>query len=485
MLFNSTAFVVFFFPIVTTIYFLLRHQYRWAWLVLASCYFYMAFVPKYILILFFLILVDYFAGLLIEKSQGTKRKTYLIASLVANLSILGFYKYFNFVNTNVHWLADAFGWKYSIPNLSIILPIGLSFHTFQSMSYTIEVYLGNYKAERHLGIYALYVLFYPQLVAGPIERPQNLLHQFREKHSFDFERVVDGLKLMIAGFIKKVIIADRLAYAVDPVFEHPAHFTGTSLWIAAYFFAFQIYCDFSAYTDIARGAARVMGFELMENFNQPYFARSIPDYWRRWHISLFSWFRDYLYTPIALSGNKSMAKIYLALFIVFLVSGVWHGAGWTFIVWGALHGIYQVCSLFTLKYRKRLAKKMNLARFPRLHAAWGIFITFHLVTFALIFFRAEKISDAWYIITHLFQGVNLHGPWESYGILTIGFAEFLMSISFIGALLWLDRLSQTRPISVRIANQPIWLRWSLYYLAVLAIFFLAKNRTQEFIYFQF
>ncbi|OFZ56311.1 MAG: alginate O-acetyltransferase, partial [Bacteroidetes bacterium RIFCSPHIGHO2_02_FULL_44_7] len=319
MLFNSLQFLIFF-PTVTTLYFILPHRFRWFLLLIASCIFYMAFIPAYILILLVTIVVDYIAGILIEKSQGKKRKLYLLISIVANIGFLAFFKYYNFASTNLTELAQFLHWNYSVPVLSIILPIGLSFHTFQAMSYTIEVYRGKQVAERHFGIYALYVLFYPQLVAGPIERPQNLLHQFREEHSFDYRRVTDGLKLMLWGLFKKVVIADRAAVFVDTVFNSPGDFQGVSFIIAAALFSFQIYCDFSGYSDIAIGAAQVMGFKLMDNFNRPYFSKSIAEFWKRWHISLSTWFKDYLYIP--LGGNRvGKPRWYFNLFFVFLLSG--------------------------------------------------------------------------------------------------------------------------------------------------------------------
>jgi alginate O-acetyltransferase complex protein AlgI len=285
MLFNSLQFY-FFFPIVTLTYFLIPHRFRWAWLLLSSCYFYMVFIPAYILILCFTIIVDYISGLLIEKTEGKRRKFFLLVSLVANVGALFFFKYINSLSAHLGALASWLHWNYPIQVLNIILPIGLSFHTFQSMAYTIEVYRGNQKAERHFGILALYVLFYPQLVAGPIERPQNMLHQFHEEHSFDYARVTSGLRLMLWGFFKKMVIADRLAYLANPVFNHPRDYPGPMLLLATLAFTYQIYCDFSGYTDIAIGAARVMGFTFMKNFDCPYCARSMSEFWRRWHISL-------------------------------------------------------------------------------------------------------------------------------------------------------------------------------------------------------
>ena len=321
MLFNSFEFALFF-PIVTILYFLLPHKHRWWLLLAASAYFYMVFVPSYILILGVTIVVDYFAGILIEREQSPKRKKYfLLASLIANIGFLAFFKYFNFLNTNIDALANLIGWNYSLPNLEIILPIGLSFHTFQAMSYTIEVFRGNQKVERHFGIYALYVMFYPQLVAGPIERPQNMLHQFHEEHSFDYQRVTDGLKLMTWGLFKKVVIADRLAPLVSEYYNNPQGFSGPELALGTVLFAVQIYGDFSGYSDIAIGAAQVMGFKLMTNFKRPYWALSISEFWKRWHISLSTWFRDYLYIP--LGGNRvPFWRWQFNLLNVFLVSGL-------------------------------------------------------------------------------------------------------------------------------------------------------------------
>ncbi|MEP7169802.1 MAG: MBOAT family protein, partial [Bacteroidota bacterium] len=254
MLFNSFHFLIFFI-VVTTVYFALHHKYRWFWLLAASCYFYMAFVPVYILILGFTIVIDYFAGIFIENAAGKRRKLFLLVSLFANVSVLSVFKYYNFINENLGILLNGMGWKDPLPYLSILLPIGLSFHTFQAMSYTIEVYRGNQKTERNFGIFALYVMFYPQLVAGPIERPQNLLHQFYEKHSFDYDRIVDGLKLMAWGLFKKVVIADRIAVVADHIYNNPAHHGGSDFIIATVFFSFQIFCDFSGYSDMAIGAA--------------------------------------------------------------------------------------------------------------------------------------------------------------------------------------------------------------------------------------
>lgn len=361
----------------------------------------MAFVPIYILILGFTIVVDYFAGIYIENAEGKRRKLFLICSLFANIGVLAVFKYYNFLNENLTILLNGLNYKNPIPYLSILLPIGLSFHTFQAMSYTIEVYRGHQKAERHFGIYSLYVMFYPQLVAGPIERPQNLLHQFREKYYFDYFRVVEGLKMILWGLFKKIVIADRLAIYVNAVYNNPLQHHGFTLITATVFFAIQIYCDFSGYSEIAIGAARIMGFKLMTNFNRPYFSRNISEFWKRWHISLSTWFKDYLY--ITLGGNRvSIPRWYFNLFIVFLISGLWHGANWTYIIWGALNGFYLVFAIISKNIREKVSKVLGITKFHKLNLFLQIATTFVLSCFAWIFFRANSLQDALVIIKRIF-----------------------------------------------------------------------------------
>ncbi|MEI8201391.1 MAG: MBOAT family O-acyltransferase [Bacteroidota bacterium] len=429
MLFNSFHFL-FFFIVVTTLYFVLPFSKRWILLLASSCYFYMAFIPVYILILGFTIVIDYFAGIYIENAEGARRKLFLTFSLIANIGVLAVFKYYNFLNLNFTFLLHGFGLSNPVPFLAILLPIGLSFHTFQAMSYTIEVYRGRQKAERHFGIYSLYVMFYPQLVAGPIERPQNLLHQFREKYYFEYFRVVEGLKLMLWGFFKKIVIADRLAIYVNAVYNNPDQHTGMTLLLATIFFAFQIYCDFSGYSDIAIGAAKVMGFKLMTNFNRPYFARNISEFWKRWHISLSTWFKDYLY--ISLGGNRtSIPRWYLNLFLVFLISGLWHGANWTYIIWGGLNGFYLVFAIISQGYRNKFNKLTGIDKLPKLNHLFQVLITFFLSCFAWIFFRANNVTDAFTIIKKISKldgAVFIDNPsimiYSFLGILILFLVEF-------------------------------------------------------------
>ncbi|WP_243837307.1 MBOAT family O-acyltransferase [Mucilaginibacter gilvus] len=449
----------------------------------------MAFIPVYILILFFTIIIDYISGILIERQTGKKRRWLLIVSLVANIGILAIFKYYNFFIDSLNNLLLYNHQATAFQKLAIVLPIGLSFHTFQAMSYTIEVYRGNQKAERHFGIYALYVMFYPQLVAGPIERPQNLLHQFYEKHDIDYKRITDGLKLMAWGLFKKVVIADRLAILVDNVYDNPLNHHGLSFIIATVFFSFQIFCDFSGYSDMAIGMARVIGFKLMKNFNSPYHAKSVQEFWGRWHISLSTWFKDYLYIP--LGGRRvTVPRWYLNLFIVFLISGLWHGANWTFIAWGALHGFYIISGHMVAPIITRFNSLVGI-KWPRwLSGFIKTLTTFTLVSFAWIFFRARSIAEALHVIKSIFTETYTdvyhllhHKPGNS-------------NLGLIGEELWLATLGILLLEFVHIAQQkyniyklvnerPAYMRWGLYYAFLLILLFFNVSGNKAFIYFQF
>ena len=487
MLFNSIEFVIFF-PIVTLVYFILQHKHRWWWLLASSCVFYMVFKPEYLLILGFTIVVDYYAGLLIEKSEGKQRKWYLIVSLVANIGVLAFFKYTNFA---IFALAQADIAHYKL--LDFVLPIGLSFHTFQAMSYTIEVYRGKQKAERHFGLYALYVMFYPQLVAGPIERPQNVLPQFYEVKVFDYKRVVSGLQLIGWGLFKKVVIADRLAIFVNQVYDSPTQHEGIPIIVATIFFSFQIYCDFSGYSDIALGTAEVMGFKLMKNFDRPYFSKTISEFWRRWHISLSTWFRDYLYIP--LGGNRvNVYRRYFNVFFVFAMSGLWHGANWNFIIWGALHGLYLIGAILTQKPRDYINKVTGITKIPFLFKTIQASITFALVSFAWIFFRGNylEMSQCWHLVTHLFS--NLPSMTELYKFdyvsqnvfLNQTLVEFCIAVILIIFMETVHYIQRDKSIRQIIATKPIVLRWAIYFVFIMLFFILGFFDTPaQFIYFQF
>jgi alginate O-acetyltransferase complex protein AlgI len=491
MLFNSIEFLAFF-PIVTILFFLLPHRFRWFHLLVASCIFYMAAVPIYILILFFLIIIDYVAGIMIENSTGKRRKWFLVMSIVANISVLCFFKYCNFFLANYGDLVRVLhlplpGWHL----LNIVLPIGLSFHTFQAMSYTIEVYRGNQKAERHFGIYALYVMFYPQLVTGPIERPQNMLHQFHERHWFDYANASNGLKLMLWGMFKKVVIADRLVLLTDPVFLHPGHFHPLTLLVSSFFFLFRVYCDFSGYSDIALGTAMVIGFKLMVNFNRPFVSKSLAEFWTRWHISLSSWFRDYLY--ISLGGNRvSIPRWYFNIFFVFVISGLWHGANWTFLVWGGLHGFYLVAELMTAPLRTRIFAATGLDKLPRLKHGLGVVTTFTLVMISMPFFGGPDIKRALYMFSHfIFAFTDLRHPVQTFAALwqeidrTITIKEFITGLALILFLEIIEAVQSKEGLAATISSKPPLVRWSFYFIVAFSIIHLGVFENRQFIYFQF
>lgn len=477
MLFNSIAFV-FFFLGVTTTYFLLPYRYRWLLLLGASCYFYMAFVPIYILILGFTIVIDYFAGRLIENAEGKKRKFYLIISLVANIGVLAVFKYWNFLNDNLTALLEPLQIHNPVPALKILLPIGLSFHTFQAMSYTIEVYRGNQKAEKHFGIYSLFVMFYPQLVSGPIERPQNLLPQFRQRFDFDTGRIAEGLRLMLWGFFKKIVIADRLALYVDQVYNNPEMHSGNSMILATIFFSFQLYCDFSAYSDIAIGAARVMGFKLMTNFKRPYFSTNMAEFWKRWHVSLSTWFKDYLYIP--LGGRRvSVPRWYFNLMVVFLLSGLWHGADWTYIIWGGLNGFYIVFAIMTKKIRDKINTLIGIKNIPWLFVTIQIVTTFVLCCFSRIFFRASNLSDASLIIKKIFTD---KGPL----FIATDPSILIYSVSGIGFLMLIEAKWEYYKGSFSFYHNNHWVIKNLSYaFLIIMILLVGVFDGGQFIYFQF
>lgn len=477
MLFNSLAYFVFL-PLVVLLYFLLPEKWRNIMLLLASCYFYMVFIPVYVLILGFTIVIDYYAGIYLEKFEGKRRKYFLIASIVANVSVLAVFKYYNFLNDNLSLFLASFGYSNSIPDLGIALPIGLSFHTFQAMSYTIEVYRGNQKAEHNFWTYALYVMFFPQLVAGPIERPQNMLHQFYQKHRFSMDRLITGGKFIIWGLFKKVVIADRLAAYTNVVYGSPEQFGGMTHLLATFFFAFQIYCDFSGYSDIAIGSAHILGFRLMQNFNLPYLARSISDFWKRWHISLSTWFSDYVYKPMG--GNRvSGYRWAFNILTVFLVSGLWHGANWTFVAWGALHGGYYLFEYIVSLIGRRTGLDRRLAGNPLWQAVQTAYV-FSIVLFAWVFFRAESISDAVYVITRIATDhtTPLYTGSSAFDT-AVGMAMIL--------LLFIVQVLQYNGVAVQYfqpSRFPRIFRWVGYACTIILIGLLGVG-SEQFIYFQF
>jgi D-alanyl-lipoteichoic acid acyltransferase DltB (MBOAT superfamily) len=481
MLFNSLHFVVFF-PIAAIVYFSIPHRYRWAWLLACSYYFYMAWKPAYVLVIWLLTAIDYVAGRAIgAASTPSIRRLFLGMSLASNLTLLFAFKYFNFTSTTTAMLLGKLGVGYDPPFLDLVLPLGISFHTFQALSYTIDVYRGRQAPERHLGRFALFIAFFPQLVAGPIERAWHMLPQFLVRHDFDYENVTTGLQQMAWGFFKKLVIADRLAIYVNEVYDDPQRQTGLHALVATYFFAYQIYCDFSGYSDIAIGAARVLGFELTTNFARPYFADSIRDFWHRWHISLSTWFRDYLYIPLGGSRVGPWRRS-LNLAVVFVVSGLWHGANWTFVVWGALHGAYMIVGFWSAPIRDRFARSLGLDRSPAVARVVRTVATFHLTLIAWVFFRAASLSDVATIFDCI---VNHFGAGEGIAVRGFDVTEVWLSVGFV-ALMEIVHVLRERGLGRdALAQGPAWLRWSVYYAAVFVILFFGRFDEREFIYFQF
>lgn len=463
---------------VVPIYFALPYRWRWLFLLAVSYYFYAFWNASYIILIALSTLIDYSVARMlgrVDNEQVSVRRLLLLVSILVNLGVLFVFKYFNFFTESFSALLGI-----NSPVLEVLLPVGISFYTFQSMSYTIDVYRGEIEPETHLGIFATFIAFFPQLVAGPIERAGNMLPQFRVRVDFDYDRAVDGLRLVLWGAFKKVVIADRLAVYVNTVYNQPEHYSGSVLIVATVFFAVQIYCDFSGYSDIAIGIARVLGIRLMDNFRQPYFSQSIREFWRRWHISLSTWFRDYLYIP--LGGNRaSQARVLLNLMIVFVVSGLWHGANWTFVIWGAIHGLFiGIEVMLQRSWGGRFPATM-----PRLIK---VVLTFSVVCFAWIFFRANSLPDALYVVTHLlsFSGdASLYAPFE--GSIIGATREFALAWGLILVLIIVDAIDAHLQLQTVIRRSPMVVRWALYYVALgfIWISLAYPGENTAFIYFQF
>lgn len=491
MLFNSFDFVLFF-PTVVAIYFAIPQKVRWGFLLAASYYFYACWKAEYLILIIISTLIDYWAGLQMGKlPTKEKRWPYLLVSLTGNLGILFSFKYFNFFNDSLRVVFQQFNIMYEVPGFDLLLPVGISFYTFQSLSYSIDIYKGDMKPERHLGIFALYVSFFPQLVAGPIERSQQLLPQFRKTHHFDYQRVTDGLKLVTWGFFKKLFIADRIALYVNEVFNNPGDYSGLPVAIASFLFLIQLYCDFSGYTDIAIGTARVMGYELMENFRRPFFARTIQDFWDRWHISMTTWFKDYLFQPLAWRKRITKFRWYSSLMLTFIFIGLWHGAKWTFVILGVLQGIFLICGALTSPYRQEIWEKLlsqwsnkaAVAIFDKSRILLGIAITISLVTLSLTVFRANSLSDCIVLLSQLITNFTLDTK------LVIGMAKFDFALALAGiALLFLVHLIEEKhdkSIILLLNNRIKVFRWAVYFIVFIFTIVGGQFGATEFIYFQF
>ena len=459
---------------------------RWATLLCASYIFYMAWEPAYAVLIFASTVVDYVVGLKLGKSESLRtRKFLLLLSLTVNLGLLFAFKYFDFFRTVIADLTSFAGYAVQFPELNVLLPVGISFYTFQTLSYTIDVYRGDKDPERHFGVFALYVSFFPQLVAGPIERSYRLLPQLNTAYRFQYPDAVEGLQLILWGLFKKMVIADSLAVVVDKVYGAPESYPGPVLLLATVFFAFQIYCDFSGYSDIAIGSARMLGIRLMTNFNRPYSARSIQDFWQRWHISLSTWFRDYVYIP--LGGNKcSKVRWYTNLLIVFVLSGLWHGANWTFLMWGLVHALLYLAWQMAAPVRETVRDRGPAAFYDIL----SLMVTFLCVNLAWVFFRADSIGDAAFIFGHLHEGWSLvargdAGLSEISRLLDVSASSLQFIGCMLGLLIVLEWLQKDGSLAEFLGKIPKPIRWGVYVAATIIVFNEGTAREIPFVYFQF
>lgn len=451
-------------------------------------------------------LVDYYLGIKLEQSDEQKlRKRYLYLSVGSNFLVLFIFKYFEFFSASFQNIFAYWNLNYPLKDIEIFLPLAISFYTLQKVSYCVDVYYKKIHAEKHLGHFALFVAFWPQLVAGPIERAGNIIPQLKKHHDFDYDRVTDGLRLMLWGFFKKIVIADRLAAVVNLGYANTENTPGIVLLVCTYFFAFQIYCDFSGYTDIARGSAKIFGIDLMQNFNLPYYSRTLSEYWKRWHISLSTWFRDYVYIP--LGGNRvSTGRWYFNIFMVFFLSGVWHGANWNFLAWGALHGIMMVFAVFTIKQRTKMASFFRIDRNPIFLNGWKIFWTFHLLLLGRVFFRATTPSDAFNIlksfvfkvpqeVAYLFNALvmgtsNVSNLFSNFSLVgtEVSKKDFVIGAILILLLEIIHFFSRKDTVAIeeKMGTFGSTFRWAAYYVAIILIFALGTYGTQDqFIYFHF
>ncbi|MBO5522357.1 MAG: MBOAT family protein [Roseburia sp.] len=500
MLFNSVEFLVFF-PIVVLLYWVIPKKIRYIWLLAASYYFYMCWNAQYALLIAASTLITYFCGLLVDflgKREGrgaaVSQKLVIAVGFVSNLGILFFYKYFDFFLENADRLLEHLKLQTIDSDFSVILPVGTSFYTFQALGYIVDVYRGDIEAEKNPLKYALFVSFFPQLVAGPIERSKNLLEQIRdipERKTLEYHRIVNGLIVMLYGFFLKMVIADRIAILVDYIFKRYYMLGAVELLVGAVGFSIQIYCDFGSYSLIAIGAAQVMGFTLMENFNTPYFAVSIKDFWRRWHISLSTWFRDYLYIPMGGSRCGRLRK-YFNVMVTFLVSGLWHGAEWSFVIWGGLHGLYQVIGDLLLPLKKKLVKIFEVKTDCVSYKLLQMFVTFVLTTFAWIFFRADTFGQAVTYIERIFTRANFAVLFNG-SIYELGLEQFEANVLLVSlmVLLLVDlvRYRKKQRLDEFLQEQNLWFRWLVCILMFVMVWVYGVYGpvydASQFIYFQF
>lgn len=477
MLFNSLEFLFFFFIVYLTYWLLFSKNIKWrnGFLLLVSYVFYGWWDPRFLLLMFLSSSVDFLIGIkLSTETRLVWRKALVLLSIFANLGVLGFFKYFNFFQNELIQLFESFGVQLSPLSLNIILPVGISFYTFQTMSYSIDVYNKKLEPTRSFLSFFAFVSFFPQLVAGPIERATNLIHQFDKSHAYEIEDQKSGLRQILWGFFKKLVIADNCAPIVNDIFAGYSELDSLTLFYGTLLFAFQIYADFSGYSDIAIGLARMFGFKLMTNFAYPYFSRDMAEFWRRWHISLSTWFRDYLYIPIGGSKGSRLLNI-RNVFIIFIVSGFWHGANWTFIAWGAVNALMFLPLLLLNRNRRNLGVIAEFSALPTFREAFNLLGTFSVTCVAWIFFRSESITDAFSFIELMFDMNNLRF------VFPMGL-RMLVPISILVMAEWLMRRS-IHPLEI--AHLSTWQRWTVYYVVIVLIIFYFPSLKSEFIYFQF
>ena len=486
MTFNSWEFLLFY-PIVALLYFTLPKKLKWPMLLVASYYFYMCYQAELVFLILGTTLISWIASNIIDRNRDKVilKKICLTVTLIVCLGVLFFYKYFNFLSDSVCGIIALFGGTPSPVILNLILPVGVSFYTFQTLSYVIDVYRGDIETERNFFFYALFVSFFPQLVAGPIERPGNLVPQLKESHRPDKENAIKGAKHMMVGFFKKVCVADIISVYVNSIYNDVENATALGVIIATALFAVQIYCDFSGYTDIAIGCARIMGIRLMKNFDHPYTATTIKEFWSRWHISLSTWFKDYLYIPLGGSRCKKWRHL-MNLFIVFLVSGLWHGAAWTYVIWGAIHGVYQIIGNLTFKKRNQLLSRVGLEPCGALVKWVRRVIVFVLADFAWLFFRANNTSEAFSLIRTLGTGWD-KGLSETLTHMGLGITEILIVVLSIATLTMIDHILKYED---ELGGSYILTRNGSFIYYVWMIMFawailLSKDMSSTFIYFQF
>lgn len=484
MLFNSLEFLIFL-PVVFLVYWFVLSKkipLQNLFVVVASYVFYGWWDPRFLCLIFFSTLVDYTVGLVLERNKRSRNRKLLVSlSLMVNLGLLGYFKYYNFfIESLEEALNGLFGRSFNLSTLNIILPVGISFYTFQTLSYTLDIYRRNMRATKDFVAFSAYVSFFPQLVAGPIERASHLLPQFFKKRTFSYKEATDGMRQILWGFFKKVVIADNCAVMANLIFNNSEDYGGSTLVLGAFFFAFQIYGDFSGYSDIAIGVSRLFGFDLMQNFAFPYFSRDIAEFWRRWHISLSTWFRDYLYIPLGGSRGGTAFKI-RNTFIIFLVSGFWHGANWTFIIWGLLNAIYFLPLMLTNRNRSNMHVIARGRILPSFREALMMLLTFMLVTFSWIFFRAENLSHAVEYIMGIFSRSLFEMP-EMLSLRKL--ATLLFIIGIFMSVEWFGR--DNRYAIEKLGLSWHWLpRWIFYSFLVFMLGMFMRTDETPFIYFQF